>query len=111
MIFVAVQVLTPQEEHQRLRHKKTDIFVVFFGDQSQCSWLKRDKVEPWTCPEYSDRIAKQNKGLQVAIEEALVAINQDMNSGDQAEPETEAGPQVSLEVKPDHHLEAPAPAP
>jgi len=71
------QVQVPSEAHEKIRHKKTDVFVVFFGDQSQCSWMKRDKLEPWVCEDYSARVAKQTKGLQSAVSDALKAIGED----------------------------------
>ncbi len=49
--------------------------MVFFGDNSQCSWMKREKLEPWLCEEYDVRIAKKTKGLQSAIAEANAAID------------------------------------
>jgi hypothetical protein len=67
------QVEIPKEKHKRLRHKKNDVFVVFFGE-NQFQWLPRDKVEPWRCPEYSERMRTKNKDAQKAIKEALVDI-------------------------------------
>ena len=73
-VHYVLQVLAPSEEHERIRHKKTDVFLVFFGDQNQCAWLARSKVDPWMCGDYSERISKQTRGLQKAVEEAMNAI-------------------------------------
>jgi hypothetical protein len=83
------QVEIPQEKHKHLRCKKNDVFVVFFGD-NQFQWLPRDKVEPWRCPEYSERMKTKNKDAQKAINAALADIQ-------------------TLQVNPTHPISQPEP--
>lgn len=76
----------PTEAHLAIRHKKTDLFVVFFGDDgNQCSWLPREKLDPWRCEGYAERVGKRTKGLQEAVRAALDAIAAVSAPGDDAE--------------------------
>jgi len=50
--------------------------VVFFGDDNQCSWLPRDKLDHWMCEDFQERVSKRTKGLSEAVSIALEAIQE-----------------------------------
>ena len=93
------QVQAPEEAHLQLRHnKKRDLFVVFFGDDNQCSWLPRDKLEPWMCEDFAERTTKRTKGLQNAVKAALEAIASAEPPAQEPEPQENGASPMSEDV-------------
>eukprot|EP00894_Picocystis_sp_ML_P002845 jgi/Pico_ML_1/53362/g3923.t1 len=66
------QIAEPQEHQRKVRHKKNDYFVVFYGENNW-AWMDRNQLAPYT-ENYAKYSANKNKGLQNAIQLANQSI-------------------------------------